>query len=79
MQKSPAGLSVVESDPVILWLWIYQRERTGAAGGGKKIPIIAGRKISTVNSLDPLIAHRSTRHIGFPVVSSPFLLFFRIV
>lgn len=43
----------------------------------KKIPIIAGRKISTVNSLDLLIAHRSTRHIGFPVVFSPFVLFYR--
>ena len=80
MQKSPAGLS---------WSWrvrsgytlaVYQGK--GGEGGEeeedeKKIPIIAGRKISTVNSLDLLIAHRSTRHIGFPVVFSPFVLFCR--
>lgn len=67
-----------ESDPVIPWPYIREKVGRGEEEEDeKKIPIIAGRKISTVNSLDLLIAHRSTRHIGFPVVFSPFVLFCR--
>jgi len=39
---------------------------------GRKILIIAGRKISPANPLDRLIARRSTKHIGSPVAFSHF-------
>lgn len=39
-------------------------------GRGRKILIIAGRKISPVNSLSYLIARRDTKHIGFPIAFS---------
>lgn len=65
MHKSPARLSWSVSPIRLYSSYILQRR-------GKKIPIIVGQKISTVNSLDFLIAHRSTRHIGFLVVFSSF-------